>query len=408
MRKAKMTLKEWCENNGKEALLFELDNEKNKKYYPFADSLPFDSTATINWIGSCGHSWEDFVIARTLFSRGCPICNPNTMFPAGTKYGCVTILEGYSRYPNEAAEELGQLSEKNEEFRIRLDKAFRGSNDYKCQCKCGRRFIWDERQFLSARHRYCTAGMSLIGKRLLYPVSENELCGLWVQQKEKRLESFQRVYSESYYHNYTGSFHESLEILECVNDRYEELTSYTDIRKKHGGVYTVYKQYRCRCYLCGKERIVKSSDFYIKPPSLYGIHAYDGYYSGAKCDCHPISSFQWIVNKILVEYGINYRVEYSFSDLTRPDSTYPLSFDFCVFDDVGNIKCLIECQGEQHYHPVDQFGGEVQFARQKENDALKREYAKAHGMQLLEISYTQKKYETIENLLSENGILQRN
>lgn len=65
----------------------------------------------------------------------------------------------------------------------------------------------------------------------------------------------------------------------------------------------------------------------------------------------------------------------------------------------------MECQGEQHYQAVDEFGGESQFQKQKANDELKKIYAKDHKIKLIEISYKDKKYESIEVILKKNGIL---
>ncbi|MBD5549347.1 MAG: hypothetical protein HDQ97_18505 [Lachnospiraceae bacterium] len=71
----------------------------------------------------------------------------------------------------------------------------------------------------------------------------------------------------------------------------------------------------------------------------------------------------------------------------------------------GTIKCLIECQGEQHYKPVEEFGGEVQFGIQRKNDERKRKYAVEHGITLLEIPYKNKKFENVEKFLRENNII---
>lgn len=202
-----------------------------------------------------------------------------------------------------------------------------------------------------------------------------------------------------------GAIHESLEVLECVNDHYEELRYITDLRKKGGGTYFIYKLYKCRCYLCGKEQEIKSSKFSIKPPTEYGYDAYNGYWSDAHCDCHPISSFQWIVTKLLKENGVPYRVEVSFPDLYGAGKVNLLRYDFGVYDEAGNIKCLIECQGEQHYEPVDEFGGKSQFTIQKKNDELKRSYAKEHGIPLYEIPYKNKKFEKVEAFLRKKEII---
>ena len=94
----------------------------------------------------------------------------------------------------------------------------------------------------------------------------------------------------SYDVNFTGSFFESLEVLECINENYEECYARSDLRKKDAYLYKIYKLYKCRCYLCGKELEVKCSQFHISPPTRYGATAYNGYWSGIQCDCHKISS----------------------------------------------------------------------------------------------------------------------
>ena len=185
--------------------------------------------------------------------------------------------------------------------------------------------------------------------------------------------------------------HEQLAVLKCTDEHLERLKSWTDKRKKCGGTFKVYKLYKCQCYLCGKEYTFDCEQLSINPPSKYGIHAYNGYYSEAYCDCHKIQQFQWIVNKLLIENNIPYRVEQAFEGLLGVDKTNLLRYDFAILNPDNTIKCLIECQGEQHYEPVEKFGGEYSFWKQQQNDELKRKYAANIGVKLLEISYKDKK-----------------
>lgn len=50
---------------------------------------------------------------------------------------------------------------------------------------------------------------------------------------------------------------------------------------------------------------------------------------------------------ILTMAGVDFKEEYSFPDLVA-SSGKPLRFDFCVFDDAGEVDFLIEYQGVQH------------------------------------------------------------
>lgn len=402
MAHKKKSLQIWCQENHREELLVEWDTDRNseKRFSVNPENVSYDAPISVHWKCRAGHEWEGLIVARTLFGRKCPICDSRMQtLPVGTKYGCLTIIGDYSIYDKEVADRRTADLEKNPNSKTHSVT----SKYYQCKCKCGLVQYMDEFHFLEKKHRYCTERNDLICQTADHATVAE--CGLKREQREKRLASYPRVYDKNYNIDFTHTFHESLEVLECVNDHYEKLTSYHDRRKKGGGTYTVYKVYRCKCYLCGKEQEVNSSQFYINPPTEYGYHAYNGYYSGAYCDCHKISSFQWIVNKILKGNNIPYRVEVSFPDLYGMGNTYLLRYDFSVLNQDGTIKCLIECQGEQHYKPVDVFGGERQFEIQKKNDELKRKYAAEHGILLLELSYKDKKYEKVEEFLRNNNII---
>lgn len=89
---------------------------------------------------------------------------------------------------------------------------------------------------------------------------------------------------------------------------------------------------------------------------------------------------------ILDMAGIDYKEEYSFSDLVST-SGRPLRFDFAIFDDDGNLDFLIEYQGVQHYEARPKFGGAKGLYKQKYNDEQKRKYCRAHGYKLIAIPY---------------------
>lgn len=90
---------------------------------------------------------------------------------------------------------------------------------------------------------------------------------------------------------------------------------------------------------------------------------------------------------ILTEAGFTFKEEYSFKNLIS-NTGKPLRFDFCVFDDNGEIDFLIEYQGRQHYEASDHFGGIQGLYKQQYYDMLKREYCAKHGYTLVIIPYT--------------------
>ena len=408
MAKKTKSLLMWCTEKQQTKLLSELNIEKISQHYAqgaIPDRKEYNSSDVIDWRCEKGHEWQCEIVGRTLFGLDCPFCYPErSILPVGTKYGCLTIIE------NNGSDIVKIEEEHNNTIRKYWGKNDYFSKMYKCQCKCGKRFYMNQSSFLKSRHKYCTGGFRDL--RYGWPLSEAErqeqlsqLCGLAVQAENKKTAAYKRVLAKNYDIDFSGRTFESLEIIECVDDHYEKLTSYGDRRRKGSGTFTVYKLYRCRCYLCGKEQNIKCSDFHIEPPTEYGYTAYNGYWSGAKCDCHKLSSFQWMVNKLLFDSEIPYRVEVTFSGLLGVSETKLLQYDFAVYNKDGTIKCLIECQGEQHYKPVAEFGGERAYNNQLRNDERKRQYALEHNIKLIEISYRMKKYDRIKELLSQNGII---
>ena len=99
------------------------------------------------------------------------------------------------------------------------------------------------------------------------------------------------------------------------------------------------------------------------------------------------------IEDILKDAGLNFKEEYIFDDLVSNNGR-PLRFDFCVFDDNGDIDFLIEFQGRQHYEPSSKYGGKRGFYQQQFNDNKKRRFCAMNNYTLVEIPYTE------ENLIN--------
>ena len=59
---------------------------------------------------------------------------------------------------------------------------------------------------------------------------------------------------------------------------------------------------------------------------------------------------------------------------------------------------MIEYDGEQHFRPIEYFGGQKKFELQQKHDTIKNEYCKNNGIPLLRIPYF--KYDNIEEELN--------
>lgn len=438
----KKSLAQWCKENEKEQLIKEIDCDKNSRWYS-SDYIPnrieYTSPQSINWICEKGHQWSCEVVARTLFGLDCPICNPSgAVLPIGTKYGCLSIINDFESYKKEIAEpKIRELQKSREDFLNGIRNPFsnvdsvefydnwirryKNEKKYKCQCKCGKIHYLDQFSFLETKRRYCTQAVTerelnhlKWTSDFMQNTSSNDsllakYCGLavkaWKTKQQAYNDNGHREYAENYDVNYAGTTYESLYVLECTDTEHEERYRRGDLRRKDAYCYKIYKVYKAKCYLCGKEHMIKCSQFGINPPTQYGTTAYNGYWSRAKCDCHEISSFQWIVNKILIENKVPYRVEYAFPDLYGTAGVNKLRFDFAILNEDNTIKCLIECQGEQHYMPVEEFGGNRQHILQQKNDKLKKEYALNHNIPLIEISFKDKKYDKLIEILASYKII---
>lgn len=159
------------------------------------------------------------------------------------------------------------------------------------------------------------------------------------------------------------------EIFEEFNGEYEPVDDYinaiTKIKVKH---------------ICG-------CIFEVSPHKLFTRHTL--------CPQCNSSKGESKIYSFLVKHNINFKKEYCFEDCKNQKM---LPFDFAVFGNDNNLKTLIEYDGEQHFKPIEYFGGEAGFASTIKRDNIKTNYCKQNNIKLLRIKYTD--YENIDAILS--------
>lgn len=101
------------------------------------------------------------------------------------------------------------------------------------------------------------------------------------------------------------------------------------------------------------------------------------------------------VKAFLQKRSIPFISEYTTDDCIS-DKGLRLRFDFYL----PSYNTIIECDGEQHFHPVEFFGGVQAFNNLKRNDLIKDNYCKTNEISLLRLPYT-KTESDIELLLSQ-------
>lgn len=310
----------------------------------------------------------------------------------GKKNGCLRIEKIFDLdNQSEIIDEINELKrlvveEENPKDKLYMFKAMlidRYNNKkisfVKCVCKCGNIIYIKKEEF--EQKTFTTCGLNCDKKR----------------KKEIILEE----YKDGYYEKELPLpfWHETLYVDKRADDL-KQIRKNGDGRKRD--YITISKQYRCKCYLCGKEYLFTYPDFEIRN-DYYGVNATKGYYSKACCDCHPISSFQWRTIYLLKKHNVNFLCEYPAPNLYGVGGKQ-LRFDFVVFDANKKVKYIIECQGQQHYEASEKFGGEYAFERQQENDNIKREFAKSKNIPFIEVSYKLNTIDKEEDFLMKEGV----
>lgn len=169
-----------------------------------------------------------------------------------------------------------------------------------------------------------------------------------------------------------SSKHEFATKLSNVNNKIQVIGNYKDSHTK----------ILVKCMECGREWYINPNNALIR---------------GVKCTCNKknnISHGELRIFEILQKYSVVFIYQFSFNDLYGVNGG-TLSYDFII----QNKNILIEFQGEQHEKPIDYFGGQEKFKIQQEHDKRKRDYAKEHNIELLEIWYWD--FENIETILQE-------
>lgn len=122
------------------------------------------------------------------------------------------------------------------------------------------------------------------------------------------------------------------------------------------------------------------------------------------CGCLTRSAGEENIENILKSTSIRFKAEYVYLDLKSDDNGY-LRYDFAILDSNNHPIRLIEFDGEQHFRPVDIFGGQDKFNIVQRNDELKNQYAISHNIPLVRIPYTLRDTMTLEDLMEDKYLI---
>ncbi len=115
--------------------------------------------------------------------------------------------------------------------------------------------------------------------------------------------------------------------------------------------------------------------------------------SGAGCNNCKESRGEKIISKYLNKKNILYYRQYKFPNC---ENIRKLPFDFYI----PSIRTAIEFDGEQHFQPMEFFGGLKAYEKLKINDKIKDDYCENNYINLIRIKYDQINY--INDILLSN------
>ncbi len=162
--------------------------------------------------------------------------------------------------------------------------------------------------------------------------------------------------------------------LDIIGRQYGYLTVLEEVKDNS------YKRRKVRCICsCGKEIICTVL-------SLTSGHT-------MSCGCMRKSKGEMYIEELLKKYKICYISQKRFE---KCKNKRELPFDFYL----PKHNICIEYQGQQHYHPIEYWGGKEKFEIYKNNDNIKKIFCNNNDIHLICLPYTLSNEEIKEKILN--------
>lgn len=165
--------------------------------------------------------------------------------------------------------------------------------------------------------------------------------------------------------------------IDITNQKFGKLTAIEPVKSTTwGGIL-----WKCQCE-CGNIHYAELSN--LKSGQV------------KSCGCLK-SKGEYNIQKLLTQKNIIFQTQYTPKGFIFNNGYKPY-YDFAIFDNEQNLKCLIEYQGEQHYRyrtNTKTWYDEETVSKIQQRDEEKRQLCLKNNVQLYEISYT--KFNNLEN-----------
>lgn len=121
------------------------------------------------------------------------------------------------------------------------------------------------------------------------------------------------------------------------------------------------------------------------------------------CGClikHSVGEQQ--IEKVLKENNILFRKQITFTDVK---DRIALRYDFGILGANGEIIRLIEFDGEQHFKPIEYFGGEEGLRETQRKDFIKNQKALELGIPLVRLPYQKRNSIILNDLIGDEYLV---
>ena len=139
-------------------------------------------------------------------------------------------------------------------------------------------------------------------------------------------------------------------------------------------------------YYYEDKQIKNDLDLYVIPGEIVTA-AQNGLYDSFEFGYYNKPANKWkseeLVYNITKKLYKEYQVIYQYKPYYLATENGNMSYDIYIC----GLKIAIEYQGKQHFEPVEYFGGEESFKKQKERDELKAQRSKENGVRLIYVNY---------------------
>ena len=138
---------------------------------------------------------------------------------------------------------------------------------------------------------------------------------------------------------------------------------------------------------------------YCKKHNFWFWQTPHSHLNGHGCPKCNYSKLEWNVEKLLLQKHINFIPQHTFEWLKGKRKTFQY-IDFYLPD----YNIAIECQGEQHFKPVEKFGGNKTYIKIVERDKRKKILCEEHNVRLFYINYNENLEEKLYKILKCNEV----